>query len=211
MTDPATPPPGQPLSHSSPSDKTPANGLAIGGLIVGIIGVVLALVPCFGMIFGSLLGLVGLVLGIVAWVQTNKVPGGDLKMPKTATFVSAGAIVLALVANFIYGALFTSAANSVGQQVQQQMEQLEAEVEAASSRLEVVAEAQNGANALVAQARTAGVDGSTISSAKQAFDTEMNSISAANDIELEEARSRAEDALEELGDALAPAIEDAAE
>ena len=49
----------------------PSNGLATASLVLGIIGVVLAIIPFLG-IMGALVGGIGLILGIFGLLAANK-------------------------------------------------------------------------------------------------------------------------------------------
>ena len=58
--------------------KAPSNGLATAGLVLGIIGVVLALIPVLG-IAGALIGGIGLILSVFGFLASRKHGAGKGK------------------------------------------------------------------------------------------------------------------------------------
>jgi hypothetical protein len=94
---PAPPPayPGQPV--------TPPVGLAVAALVLGILACLLFWIP-FG---GIILGLVGLVLGIVAWRRASTGRAGGKAMAVVGTVLGglavAGGILATVVIILVFG------------------------------------------------------------------------------------------------------------
>ena len=83
------------------------NGLSIGGMVVGIIAIILAIIPCT-MIFGGVLGLVGLILSIIGY-RSAKDSGGPTTMGMAGIILSALAIIVAVA----WGAIFAKAGSNI--------------------------------------------------------------------------------------------------
>jgi hypothetical protein len=47
------------------------NGIAVAGMVCGTVGLVLSFVPCAGMIFGPVLGLLGAIFGGIGLAQSS--------------------------------------------------------------------------------------------------------------------------------------------
>ncbi|HPZ35227.1 MAG TPA: DUF4190 domain-containing protein [Microbacteriaceae bacterium] len=86
---------------------SPAKGLAIAALVVGIIAFLTGLVPVVGIVLGA----VGLVLGIIALVK--KQPKG---LALTGTILAAVALVVSLVATIVAGAFTSAVVETVNEQ-----------------------------------------------------------------------------------------------
>lgn len=70
------------------------NGLSIGGLVVGIIGLLISFIPCIG-VFGGLLALVGLILSFIGY-RSAKDAGGPTTMAIIGMVLSGLAICIAI-------------------------------------------------------------------------------------------------------------------
>lgn len=69
--------------------------MSITVLILGILGICLALIPVVG-IMGFLPGLVGLILGIIEWQKSPKTVSRDEQFLKTGITLSVLAILFSL-------------------------------------------------------------------------------------------------------------------
>lgn len=69
--------------------------MSITVLILGILGICLALIPIVG-IMGFLPGLVGLILGIIEWQKSPKTISCDEQFLKTGIVLSSVAILFSL-------------------------------------------------------------------------------------------------------------------
>ncbi len=59
----------QPVGNSG--DRSTVNGLGIAGLVVGIIGLLVSFIPCFGL-FALFIGILGIVLSGIGLYMANK-------------------------------------------------------------------------------------------------------------------------------------------
>lgn len=57
--------------NSNSSDKSTVNGLGIAGLVVGIIGLLVSFIPCFGL-FALFIAILGIVLSAIGLYMANK-------------------------------------------------------------------------------------------------------------------------------------------
>ncbi len=163
-----------------------SNGLSVAALVVGIVGVVLAFIPCVNII-GMLLGLIALVLGIIGWVQAGKDPAAKKGTAIAGVVLGVAAIVIAVIVNTLVSAAVTTAAQSAGGKIGQGIE---------------MAEATTEAETLYAKAREAGVDESKIDAAKEKFDNDMATFMADSFDSRAEAETAAAEKLDTLRDEL---------
>ncbi len=84
----------------------PTNGLAIAALVLGIVSVLIVWIPFVGL-FGTLLAIVGLVLGILA---LRRAGGKGLAIGGIVT--SGISLVITLLYLLLFGALVGAAATS---------------------------------------------------------------------------------------------------
>jgi hypothetical protein len=88
------------------------NGLAIAGMVLGIVGLVLAFIPCVGWILGIILGIVGAALSGIGLASANK-SGSGKGMAISGLILSILAIVVA-ISYWIYVAfVINTAANQL--------------------------------------------------------------------------------------------------
>ncbi len=77
-------------------DKTNAGqGISVAGLVIGIISLFFAFVPCIG-IFAFFPGAIAVILSVVGWIQASN-GNGRTAMPVVATIISGLAIIVAVV------------------------------------------------------------------------------------------------------------------
>lgn len=119
--------------------STAGQGLGIGSLILGIVGLIVAFIPCFGW-FALLFSLVGIVLGFIGLSQAKK--GNGKKGLNIAGIVLS---VLATILVVVWVVLFASAASTLEDlsqdpEFQQNMQNFADEME------EAVDEAQEAAD-----------------------------------------------------------------
>ncbi len=112
MTDPNNPSAPQPPAYQPPAYPTsnepaysPAPGAPVPGKTLGIVALVLAIVPVG-------LQLVGLILGIVALVQSRKA-GRKNGVAVAAIIVSAILLVLGIIATIVAISIFATMGNDV--------------------------------------------------------------------------------------------------
>jgi hypothetical protein len=72
-------------------------GLGIASLAVGAVGLVLALIPCVGLVFGLPVAVVGLLLGVAALIVAFARGGQGLAFPISGAAVSLVAMVIPLI------------------------------------------------------------------------------------------------------------------
>ena len=88
------------------------NGLAIAGMVLGIVGLVLAFIPCVGWILGIILGIVDAALSGIGLASANK-SGSGKGMAVSGLILSILAIVVA-ISYWIYVAfVINTAANQL--------------------------------------------------------------------------------------------------
>ena len=92
---PAAPPP--------PTGPAAQNGMALASMIVGIMGIVVALLIPIG---GFVLGIVALVLGLVSRSKAAQT-GVGLGQANAGVWTGAGAIAASIIAFFFYASQLT--------------------------------------------------------------------------------------------------------
>lgn len=92
-----------------------ANGLAIAGLVLGIVGVIMAFIPCIGWLFAIVMGIIGATLSGIGLSSAAKLGSGK-GMAIAGLVLSIIAILWAPVWIFV---IVGSAARTVQQAVQQ--------------------------------------------------------------------------------------------
>ena len=95
---PAPMPAPMPAAPASPMPSAPAsprNGLGIAGLVLGVCGLVVGLIPLFGM-GAILLGVIGLVLGLVGVTRARQRVATNTKTAVTGVVASVLAIALGI-------------------------------------------------------------------------------------------------------------------
>ncbi len=110
---PAPPPLVTPVDTSGVSaSQTARNGLGTSALVLGIVGLIVALIPIiFGL--GGFLGLLAFIFGLVGWSRARKGRATNKGIALTGTILGFIAIVAAVVNFVITVALVGSAVNSV--------------------------------------------------------------------------------------------------
>lgn len=100
-----------------------AKTLGIIGLVIGIIALIVAFIPCFG-VYAMYIGGLGLIISIIAFMQAKKAN------------ISNGLIVGALVVSFLATAVgyyqyyrITSAINQVQTELENGLNELQKEIE----------------------------------------------------------------------------------
>lgn len=91
------------------------NGLAIAGMVLGIVGFIMAFIPCLGWVLAIIMGIVGTTLSGIGLAGANKVGSGK-GMAIAGLILSILAVIWGPAWFFIY---FYSAVNTVNQAVQQ--------------------------------------------------------------------------------------------
>lgn len=103
MSTPLPVPPALPESIVIPP-RGPAPGLAIGSVLLGICGLILALLPVLTYI-GVALGAAGVLIGVLGVLRAR----GSRRRPLIGTVISAAALGVALLMTGVYGGLFSAA------------------------------------------------------------------------------------------------------
>jgi hypothetical protein len=88
---------------STPVVRTRASGLGIAGLVLGLLGLLIAWVPFCGSIPGGFLALIGLVLGIVGWATARSRNDTGTGFPIAAVCVSLLALLVGVGSMFFGG------------------------------------------------------------------------------------------------------------
>ncbi|MFO0863335.1 MAG: hypothetical protein U0744_01510 [Gemmataceae bacterium] len=96
-----------------PSQGGGSNGLAIAGMVLGIVGVVLVWIPCIGQILAIVLGIVGAALSGIGLAQANK-SGSGKGMALTGLILS----ILAMLVAVLYWAYIAFMVNTAANQFQ---------------------------------------------------------------------------------------------
>ena len=121
------PPPPPPQYQAAPQQGyagppvKAGNGLAVAGMVLGIIGIVFSFIPFLGVIFGVILGLLALIFGGVGLAR-SKDPARGGRGQAIAGIVLG---ILALVMVFVQGALINDAANELDRDLEELQEQLD--------------------------------------------------------------------------------------
>lgn len=92
---PAAPPAGAPTA-GAPYPQAMKNALGTTGLVLGIIGCAVGVIPFLFFISGTL-GLIGLILGLVGWGRTRKGTASNGKVAVAGVILSLIAIILGIV------------------------------------------------------------------------------------------------------------------
>lgn len=102
------------------------NTLAIAGLVLGILGVLLAFIPLLGVVAGVLLGLGAAICGGLG-LSKSKEPGrGGKGMAIAGLVLGIIAIILGILQATVLGAAFNTVTDPAFQQeLEQQMDELE--------------------------------------------------------------------------------------
>lgn len=90
-----------------PYTKAPSNGLATAGMVLGIIGTVLALIPILGIV-GAIVGGVGLVLAIFGFLASRKHGVGKGKAIAGLVLGAASIIIFVLISAATVAAVDTA-------------------------------------------------------------------------------------------------------
>src|SRR5262249_43220176 len=93
-------------------------GLAITGLVLGIVGFVLSFIPCIGPILGAILGLLGALFSGIGLANANKAGGQGKGMAIAGLVLS----ILALVWAPIYWFMFVKAASEAADKLKEELE-----------------------------------------------------------------------------------------
>lgn len=115
----ASTPPPPPVTETAPQAsvaQSPRNGLGTTALVLGIVGLIIALIPIiFGL--GGFLGLLAFIFGLVGWSRARKGGATNKGVALAGTILGFIAIVAAVV-NFVITIAFVGAvATSVDQAV----------------------------------------------------------------------------------------------
>ncbi|MFF3320280.1 DUF4190 domain-containing protein [Streptomyces sp. NPDC003035] len=113
------PPPGMP-GMPPPFPQEPRNGLGVAALVIGIVGLLVALVP-FLFWLGAVLGVLALVFGIIGIGKAGK--GEATNKGSAVTGVVTGA--LAVVVSIVWVAVLATAVKDVADEIEKETEKLE--------------------------------------------------------------------------------------
>ena len=97
------------------------NGLAVAGMVLGIIGVVFAFIPFLGVLLGIILGLLALVLGGVGLGRAKDPSRGG--RGQAITGVVLGIVALGIV--FLQAVVIGEAANELDDELQELQDELD--------------------------------------------------------------------------------------
>ncbi len=168
----------QPVDYRGMPPQGKANsGMAIASLIIGAVALLLAWVPCVNFL-ALLLALLGLILGIVAWVSAAKVPGQKPTMAIIGIVLSVLAVPSFFLSWMLLGGALERGAGSLVQ-------------------YGLTTGANAEADAIAAQARARGVDENTIADARAKLDETLSTVTS-NVSDAERASRDVEAALEEF-------------
>lgn len=112
------PPPGMP-GMPPPFPQQPRNGLGVAALVIGIVGVLIALVP-FMFWLGAILGLLALIFGIIGMGKANK--GEATNKGSALTGVITGA--LAIVISIVWVVVLATAVKDVAEEIEKENDKL---------------------------------------------------------------------------------------
>jgi predicted Zn finger-like uncharacterized protein len=98
-----------------------SNGLAIAGMVLGIVGVVLVWIPCIGQILAIVLGIVGAALSGIGLAQANK-SGNGKGMALTGLITSILAILVAILYWAYIAFMVNTAANQFQNELKKQLQ-----------------------------------------------------------------------------------------
>jgi len=99
------------------------NGLAIAGMVLGIVGALVAWVPCFGWILGIILGIIGAALSGIGLAQAGKIGSGK-GMAIAGLILSIIAIILGPVSYFMFVAAAVNVANQAQKNIFNELKNL---------------------------------------------------------------------------------------
>lgn len=112
-------PPG-PVTHRVEIVERKGNGLAVAGLVLGIVGVAIGLVPLF-FVGAFICGALALIFGVVAWRAVRRLPERGRKgMAVWATILGVAAIALGGVGAAIVTDAFNDLERDLNELQQQQ-------------------------------------------------------------------------------------------
>lgn len=107
MPPPGYPMPGQPGNPQwAPSPSPSASGMAIAGLVLGVVGIL----TCWLCGLGAVLGVIGVVLAAVALSRSNRLPGRPDRGLAIAGVVTN---VLAIIAGVVIVAVLIASAEPI--------------------------------------------------------------------------------------------------
>lgn len=89
--------------------KNSSDSMSMAGMIIGIIGLIISIFPCFGL-FGSLLALVGLILSIMGY-RRDKDSGAPTTLAIVGMVLSGLAILVGLLWGVFVGKVFSDVAS----------------------------------------------------------------------------------------------------
>jgi hypothetical protein len=82
-----------------------ANGLGIASLVLGIVALAAAMVPCCGMVFAIPLGIIGGALGLVGFIAAGSDGQTGRGMPLSGMIVSLAALAITFAWPFVLSAI----------------------------------------------------------------------------------------------------------
>lgn len=109
----------------APRSAGGVNGLAIAGMVLGIVGFLMVFIPCIGWFLGIVLGIVGAVLSGIGMASASKAGGGK-GMAIAGLVLSILAIVWVPIYVFIVLSMLTAGANQALQQAAKEFKNIQA-------------------------------------------------------------------------------------
>ncbi|MEU9865761.1 DUF4190 domain-containing protein [Streptomyces sp. NPDC047971] len=113
------PPTGMPGMPPQPPFQQPRNGLGVAGLVVGIVGVLFAVIPFFFWL-GAILGILGLIFGIIGHGRARKGEATNKGVALSGLILGAIAIVLSVVSLIITVTAVKDIADEIDKEIQKQ-------------------------------------------------------------------------------------------
>lgn len=94
-------------------------GMGIAALVLGILGVLTAFIPCFGL-FAILFGILAIIFGIIGYSQAKK-QNASLGLPLTGLILGILATLFVVIWTFIFATAIASSAldlNAISKEIQ---------------------------------------------------------------------------------------------
>lgn len=110
---PAQPQTQSPAPAPAPAEPAGKSGLAIAGLVLGIVAMATSFMPIINNA-SFFIGLIGLVLGIIGFVQTRKGTKSGAGLAIAAIVLNVVACVVVLASQAFYSSVLDEAMNSAG-------------------------------------------------------------------------------------------------
>lgn len=111
------------------------NGLSIGGMVIGIVALILAIIPCTTLV-GAILGLVGIILSIIGY-RSAKDYGGPTGMGIAGIVLNGITLIVAIG----WYTLFSKASGDIGEALKlENCDEVLAEMEKTVKQVESISE-----------------------------------------------------------------------